>query len=166
MRSRGVLVLAIIALVGANAYVYFNLFAPHTVQVEALRAGKGNALLVKVPGGRAVLVGAGPDASILRALGEALPPWQRHLDVLILLTSALAEAGGAPFVLERYRVSHLLRSEKQGAPTREAALAVAASAEKGLEITQIPGGTRVTLHLYALSLELSASTTPGTYALK
>lgn len=168
MRKR-YLLLATLLLVGANLFVYSALFEREEVVVTTLSVGgekSGSALLVRAPGGHALLVNAGPDASILRALGEALPPWQRHLDALIILTPALAEAGGAPFVLERYRVSRLLRSEKQGTPTREAALARATGSEKGLQITELPGDARVTLHLYALSLELSASTTPGTYSLK
>ena len=155
-----------LALIGANAYLYAGLFSPPVIWVEALTVGKGGALLVKAPGGHAILVGAGPDASIVRALGEALPPWQRHLDAFIILTPTLGDAGGAPFVLERYRVSHLLRTKILGAPTREAALAKAASAEKGLKITEVPPGAGLILHYRSLSLPLSASTTPGTYSLK
>ena len=165
MMSRGVLVLSIIALIGANVYLCAALFAAPTVEVEALKVGNGNALLVKVPGGRAVLVGAGPDASIVRALGGALPPWQRHLDALVILTPTLGEAGGAPFVLERYYVGTLVRSSEQDAPTREAALAKAASAAK-VRISEIPPAAGLILHYGSLSLPLSASTTPGTYSLK
>ena len=156
--------LSIIALVGANVYLYRAVFAPRVVIVELLSVGKGAALLVRMPRGGAVLVGAGPDASIVRALGQALPPWQRRLDALVLPAPTLATSGGAPFVLERYRVGTLLRSSEQGAPTREAALAAAASAAH-THIQEVPPAAGLILHSGSLSLLLSASTTPGQYSL-
>ena len=153
----------IIALVGANVYLYASLFTSPAVRVEALAVGKGAALLVQTSDGHAVLVNAGPDASIVRALGEALPPWQRHLDALVLLSGTTGEAGGAPFVLERYRVGTVLKSATLGTPTREAALAAAASAAH-VSVKEIPQGASLILHYSSLSLPLSASTTPGTYS--
>src|SRR3989344_5456465 len=162
--SRLILLTLIGTLTLANAYLYHALFAPHVVIVESLSVGKGSALLVRMPGGGAVLVGAGADASIVRALGQALPPWQRRLDALVLPASTLDASGGAPFVIESYRVGTLLRSSEQGTPTREAALASAARAAH-TRTQEIPPEAGLILHYGSLSLPLSASTTPGTYVL-
>ena len=161
--SRLILLTLIGTLTLANAYLYHAVFAPHVVIVESLSVGKGSALLVRIPRGGAVVVGAGADARIVRALGQALPPWQRHLDALILPAPTLNASGGAPFVLERYRVGTLLRSSEQGAPTREAALAAAATAAH-TRTQEIPPEAGLVLHYGGLSLPLSASTTPGRYS--
>ena len=154
--------IVLVVLIFANAFIWCAVLAPDAVVVKALVVGKGDALLVAWPG-HAVLVDAGPDASVVRALGEALPPWQRHLDALIILSPSAGAAGGTHFVLERYRVGHLIRTEEKGTPTRETAIADAASTLSNLAITTIPRGARVYLIKDSLSLVLSASTTPGQY---
>ncbi|MDO8407913.1 MAG: hypothetical protein Q7S95_01605 [bacterium] len=163
MVSAKILWIFLALLAVANIFVYWSISASSSLVAERLSAGEGSAVLIRAPGGRAVLVGAGPDASILRALGEALPPWQRSLDALILLDVSANGEGGAPFVLERYRVAHLLRAVERGTPTREAALASAASAAH-VGVKEIPQGAGLILHYGSLSLPLSASTTPGQYS--
>lgn len=163
--NRAVLLAFIVILALANAYLYGALFAQPVVRVEALAVGKGDATLVRMPGGRAVLLNAGPDAGILRALGEALPPWQRRLDALVLFSPAAGAAGGASFALARYDIGVLVRSSEQGAPTREAALAEAARAAH-TRIQEILPEAELILHYGSLSLPLSASTTPGVYSLE
>lgn len=163
--NRPVFFALILALALANAYVYAAVFASPIVRVEQLAVGKGNATLILMPDGHAVLINAGPDAGILRALGGALPPWQRQLDTLIVLEPSAGQQGGAPFVLGRYKVGTLLRSSAQGTPAREATLAAAASVA-GTKITKIPPEAGLILHYGSFSLTLSASTTPGTYALE
>jgi len=160
--SRALIGLVLIALLAANFFVWKNMWGTETITVRALSVGKGDALLIAWPG-HAVLVDAGSDASILRALGEALPPWQRHLDALVILSPSAGAAGGTPFVLRRYRVGQLIRTEEKGTPTRETAIADAASTLSNLAITTIPRGARVYLIKDSLSLVLSASTTPGQY---
>lgn len=138
----------------ANVLVYKNLYAP-PVRSDVLRAGSGTVVLVRVREARAALVGAGADASIVRALGEALPFWQRRLDALVLLDPSAKTAGGAPFVLASYSVAHLIRPSEQGTSAREEALASAERAS-GTQVTEIPPHGRVILHYGGRSLELSA----------
>ena len=51
-----------------------------------------------------VLIDTGNDASILRALGTALPFGTRHIDVLVLTDTGAAQIGGLPFIRERYTI--------------------------------------------------------------
>ena len=61
------------------------------------------------PDGKTILVDTGPDAGILRALGLALPMWQRSIDAVILTGTKTSFVGGLPEVQDRYRVSKIMR---------------------------------------------------------
>ena len=106
--------LIFIGLLIGNVKVYQTIFAEPVLKVAILEAGKSNAVLVKSPGGNTVLIDTGSDASILRALGGALPMWQRKIDAIILTSAAASNAGGLPEVQDRYRVGTLIRSATRG----------------------------------------------------
>lgn len=134
-----------IALLAGNATVYRTVLAPPALRVSVLAAGeKGNAILVQGPDGETLLVNAGGDAGILRALGSALPFWQRRIDALVLTSVSVDTAGGAPAVLGRYRVGMLFRPRTEGSKAQEAALA-AASAGKALTTSFAERGKRLAL---------------------
>ncbi len=96
-------------LVIGNIAIYRTIFAPRVLQMAVLEVGKGDATLVRTPNGKTILIDTGPDASILRALGAALPMWQRRIDAVILTGTKKASAGGLPEVESRYRVSTITR---------------------------------------------------------
>lgn len=85
------------------------IFAPHVLTVTVLEvgppAGGGDATLVRGPDGEMLLIDTGPDAGILRALGTALPPWQRSLDSVVLTSTKKSSAGGLIDVTNRYHIS-------------------------------------------------------------
>lgn len=92
-------------LIAANISVYKALFTPRVLEVRVLSVGKGDATLVRTPGGKTLLIDAGPDASILRALGSALPMWQKYIDAIILTSPKTPFVGGLPEVESRYHIS-------------------------------------------------------------
>ncbi|MBU6321194.1 MAG: hypothetical protein KGI78_00300 [Patescibacteria group bacterium] len=151
-----VLLIAFVILVGVLAYLG-SAFVRAPLGVEALAAGQGSASLVRLPNGRVVLVGAGKDASIARALGEALPFWGRHIDALVLPDESAAVAGGAPFVLARYRVGALLVRSGSATPAREAALTAAARAA-GVAIQEVPPGAGLLLTYAGRTFDLGSTT--------
>jgi hypothetical protein len=161
--ARSLYLLAILLCAAGDIYLYSAITAS-TVRVEPLPLAVGEATLIRLPG-RAILIGAGADASVVRALGEALPPWERHLDALILLSSSAGEAGGAPYILEGYRTGVLLRRGVAGPAGREAALASALAAAH-TPMRNIPPGAGLTLRYRSASLALSSSTPAGAYALR
>lgn len=108
-RSGWFLFICIAVLVAANVSLYRAMFAPRVLEVSVLNVGKGSATLVRTPGGMTVLVNTGPDASILRALGTALSPWQRRIDAVVLTGTKASLVGGLPEVESRYRVSTVVR---------------------------------------------------------
>ena len=119
-----------------------------------LDVGKGSALLVRTPHGKTVLINAGPDASILRALGTALPMWQRRLDAIILTSGSANLVGGLPAVMGRYHVSAM---EKSPYGKR---LSLGAVSIDVLTTTKSPV---VRLSYGATALTISTSTPKGVY---
>ena len=84
--------------------------------VNILDVGKGNAILVHTPSNKTILIDTGADASILRALGENLPMWQRNIDVVILTSSAARSAGGLQSVQSRYRIAEIIKIGDKSTP--------------------------------------------------
>jgi len=100
-----VYILLIFILIVMNVSVYRTILAPRVPEIQVLDVGeKGSAILVRSPSGATILIDTGSDASILRALGTALLPWQRRIDVVILTGTKKASVGGLPDVLRRYTV--------------------------------------------------------------
>ncbi len=87
-------------LLAANVSLYRAMLAPDVLQISVLEVGPpsggGSAVLLRTPSGETLLVDAGPDASVLRALGGKLPPWRRELDAVLLTSSAPPRAGRRP----------------------------------------------------------------------
>lgn len=105
-RSGWFLSVCIMVLALANVSVYRAARAPLALEVSVLDiGGKGGAALVRAQSGRTILVNAGPDAGILRALGGALSPWRKSIDAVVLTGTKPALIGGLPAVESRYRIS-------------------------------------------------------------
>lgn len=152
-RSR-FLSVCIVLLAVANVSVYRVALAPRALEVSVLDVGeKGSAALVRTRSDMAILVNAGPDASILRALGGALPPWRRRIDAIILTGAASALAGGRPDVERRYRVGAVVRAGGSRVPYG------AALALDGIRVIAIsPDVFSVSDGTFSLSI---SSTTPA-----
>jgi competence protein ComEC len=94
-----------------------------------LDVGQGDAILVHAPDGATLLVDGGPDPDLaVRRLGEALPFWQRTIDVVIMTHPHEDHVAGLVPALERYRVSTILEPGRDyGNPTYATFRALAAS---------------------------------------
>jgi competence protein ComEC len=79
------------------------------LHVYVLDVGQGDAILLRTPGGRTVLVDGGPDPVLLTArLGRILPFWQRRIDVLIATHADQDHLAGLLTLFERYRVGQIV----------------------------------------------------------
>ncbi len=105
-------IVLLLILLAANVSFYQTIFAPRALEVTVLEVGKGNVTLVRAPNGATILINTGPDASILRALGAALPPWQRRIDAVILTSNKKTSTGGLPDVLARYKIGQQITITK------------------------------------------------------
>jgi competence protein ComEC len=79
------------------------------LELVMLDIGQGDAILIRAPSGTTALIDGGPDPDMLmRRLGEALPFWQRHLDVMLLTHPHQDHVAGLLPALERFRVGVIL----------------------------------------------------------
>lgn len=150
-------IVALCALIIANLHIYRDALAPRTLAVSVFHAGKGNVVLVRTPGGT-LLIDTGSDASILRALGEALPMWQRDIDAVILTSSETLSTGGLRALEDRYVVRDIARF---GA-------AIPYGAEVQFDNTtyiKVSGPQRVVVSYGASLLSISSTTPAGVYHL-
>ena len=129
----------------ADTGLYQEVLAAPALSVSVLSVGKGDAFLVQAPHGALVLIDTGPDAEILRALGEKLPEWRRRIDVVVLTSSSIGSAGGLSAVLSRYRVGTLVRSGARGSDSMESVLRVAEKRQPHLRAVLAERGERLSL---------------------
>ncbi|MEA3407779.1 MAG: DNA internalization-related competence protein ComEC/Rec2 [Chloroflexota bacterium] len=85
------------------------------LHLYALDVGQGDALLLRTPGGRVILVDGGPDPLTLTShLGRILPFWQRKIDLVVATHGDKDHLAGLVPVVERYRVGYVLEPANMG----------------------------------------------------
>jgi len=87
---------------------WLNVVPESGLNITLLSVGKGDAVLIESSSHTRILIDAGPDRSILRALGQTLPPWARSLDAFIETARVSGATGGEADVLSRYTVGQVL----------------------------------------------------------
>jgi competence protein ComEC len=90
--------------------------APETgkLQVSFIDVGQGDSILIKSPSNHYILVDGGPnpEATCL-AMGEALPFWNRNIDIVVLTHQHDDHANGLVEVVQRYNVKQVLSPPDQ-----------------------------------------------------
>jgi competence protein ComEC len=78
----------------------------------------GDAVFIRTPSGRQILVGGAPGTTdLLSALGRRMPFWDHDLDLVVLTRPADDVLPGLIAVLERYPVRHLIARDEDCAGT-------------------------------------------------
>lgn len=93
-----------------GVWVYFPLNQENNLQVFFFDVGQGDASLIRTPDGKNILIDGGPDEKILSSLSEALPWWERTIDLIILTHPHDDHIVGLVAVLKKYRVKQVLQS--------------------------------------------------------
>ncbi len=94
-------VFSLLVLFGA----YFYAAPDGKLHVSFLDVGQGDAIFIRTPRGRQLLVDGGPEAATtLSRLGHEMPFWDRTLDGVILTAPDGGHVGGLTDVLQRYQV--------------------------------------------------------------
>jgi competence protein ComEC len=86
-------------------------FAGGNLELKFLDVGQGDSAVIETPNGREsvqILVDGGPDSSVLRELGAALPSGDRYLDLVLMTHPELDHFAGLIEVLDRYEVGAFL----------------------------------------------------------
>ncbi len=113
--------------------------------VEVFDVGQGDAVFIRTPDGQKLLVDGGPDGQVIeQELGEALPFWDRKLDMVLLTHPDSDHLSGLLSVVERYDV------ERVAAAPIEAETGLAAAwqdliDEKGVPYEEVAAGGWVDL---------------------
>ena len=135
-------VVLVLALLAAIAWFVLAGLPDGKLHVWFLDVGQGDAILIRAPDGRQILVDGGPSPSaLLDELGEVLPFWDRSLDLVVLTHGDADHVSGLVSALERYKVTTVL----DGAPSgdRESAVWLTAVQEAGIPRVTATRGTRL-----------------------
>jgi competence protein ComEC len=99
-------------LVVINALIFYSVyyFTNPKLEVAFLDVGQGDAVFIKAPGGRQMLVDGGANNSVLRELGKVMPFYDRSIDVVLATHADQDHIGGLVEVLKRFKVDLLVRS--------------------------------------------------------
>lgn len=146
-----------VALALANVFIFQAVFATPALTVTIAAAGEGSVAIVRTPSGQTILVDTGSDASVLRALGTTLPPWQRRIEAVILTSDKAAQAGGLTYIQTRYKVGTTLH-----AGTADFPYGTPLNLDK-LSLTILAHGS-TTLLYHAGTFTISSSTPPSTHS--
>jgi len=107
--------LSALALVAVLTWVAIYALPDGRLHVYFLDVGQGDAILLRTPGGRVILVDGGPDPLLLSSrLGEVLPFWQRRIDLVVSTHADQDHVGGLEQVMERYQVAQVIESPTGG----------------------------------------------------
>ena len=114
--------------------------------VSFLDVGQGDAILITAPQGQRVLVDGGPSPEcLLQELGEALPFWERDIDLMVLTHAHDDHVTGQVEVLRRYQVDQVLYPESAGYESSAYAEWLALVEEGGIALVPALEGQRIEL---------------------
>lgn len=76
--------------------------------------GQGDAVYIRLPDGRDILVDGGPNDRVLECLGKHMPFWDRSLDIIMLTHPQKDHMQGLLSVIDRYNIGMMVRSDISG----------------------------------------------------
>lgn len=91
-------------------YAVFYFEARQNLLASFFDIGQGDAIFIEAPNGNQILVDGGPSDKILAKLGQALPFWDRSIDLLLLTHTHADHLDGLFEVLKRYQIGMVLES--------------------------------------------------------
>lgn len=74
--------------------------------------GQGDSIFIETPSGHQVLIDGGPDNRVLQKLGEAMPFYDRDIDLVVLSHPHADHLAGLVEVLNRYDVKNILEAKE------------------------------------------------------
>ncbi len=99
----------VLALVAVLVWAAVYALPDGKLHVYFLDVGQGDAILLRTPQGRTVLIDGGADPRLLTSrLGQVLPFWQRHIDLVIATHADQDHLGGLLGLGKRYRIAQAI----------------------------------------------------------
>ena len=116
------------------------------LSISFLDVGQGDAALITTPSGQHILVDGGPSPEkVAYELGEALPFWERKIDLVVLTHAHDDHVSGLVEVLRRYEVEQVLYPEGIDYTSNAYSEWLGVIEEKGIECAQAQAGQRIDL---------------------
>lgn len=95
-------------------FLLFNLSGDSDqLEVYFLDVGQGDAILIRTPQGRNILIDGGEDNTLLYELSQALPWWDRTIDYMIISHYHADHYMAFPEILNKYQVRNILVTAHQ-----------------------------------------------------
>ncbi len=111
-----------------------------SLHVWFLDVGHGHAVLLQTPRGAHILVDGGPNPSRLRQeIGDALPAWDRTLDLVIATQPVSSAIGALPALLANYEVALVAVSAQESTDSAYQALNAALDRQHVARTTLVAG---------------------------
>lgn len=129
-RHLGIIIVFSAALVFTvvNGLVHWRIDARADVRVSFFDVGQGDSALIRDRDGKDLLIDGGPDDSVLEGLADAMPWWDRDIDVMLVSHLDADHFVGFFGVLQRYHVKEVWWTGV--APNTETARGFAAEVER------------------------------------
>lgn len=77
------------------------------LKIRFFDVGQGDAIYIRTPYNQDVLIDGGPSTAILSKLGQAMPFWDREIDIMILTHPHSDHVTGLISVLQNYQVKQV-----------------------------------------------------------
>lgn len=100
----------LIVLIIIAIFYYYNEDKSNFLRVGFLNVGQGDAILIKTPQGKNILIDGGPSANFIHQLGREHSYQNHHIDILILTHAHADHFYGLVEVVKRYNIKLILWS--------------------------------------------------------
>ncbi len=122
----------------------FNTDVDKYLQVHFFDVGQGDAIFIKTPSGKQVLIDGGRDGSVLGELSRVMGFFDRKIDLVVGTHPDLDHIGGLIDVLKHYKVASILITENKG-ESSAAELYNKLKASEGAEIMYARRGQEIAI---------------------
>lgn len=92
------------------------------LHLYVLNIGQGDAILLRTPRGRHILIDGGPDLTVLEELGKHLSYFRRRIDLLVLTHPDKDHVAGLPEAVRRHHIDRVMLTGVERALPRYAEL--------------------------------------------
>lgn len=105
-------ILFLFSLILINLVIFYSIYfvTSSKLEVSFLDVGQGDAIFIKTPGGRQLLVDGGANGKVLRELGQVMPFFDRSIDVVLATHADQDHIGGLVSVLKRFKVDLFIQT--------------------------------------------------------
>ena len=110
------------------------------LQVVFCDVGQGDAIYIKTPKGKDVLIDGGPDEKVLTCLSNHMVFWDKNMEMVFLTHPHADHLTGILSVLDRYSVGYLFWSGREGNSAEYKELV---SRIKSLRVKNLSAGDRI-----------------------